>query len=193
MLFNLRGALDSIFVKVLLAVLIAAFAIWGIGPGMLAGNTRTVAKVGDTEVPTQAYANAVQRQAQQLQQQFGGQMSTDQIIRMMGLDYNILNQMIGDAAISEHMREMGLRATETQVAQEIRSFEAFQAPDGSFSPEMMERALQNAGFTKDELYRDLRRGVARNQLLGSLGASTFCRVRWQNSFMSGKLSAAVQR
>lgn len=172
MLFNLRGALDSIFVKVLLAVLIAAFAIWGIGPGMLAGNTRTVAKVGDTEVPTQAYANAVQRQAQQLQQQFGGQMSTDQIIRMMGLDYNILNQMIGDAAISEHMREMGLRATETQVAQEIRSFEAFQAPDGSFSPEMMERALQNVGFTKDELYRDLRRGVARNQLLGSLGAST---------------------
>ena len=172
MLFNLRGALDSFFVKALLAVLIAAFAIWGIGPGMLAGNTRTVAKVGDTEVPTQAYANAVQRQAQQLQQQFGGQMSTDQIIRMMGLDYNILNQMIGDAAISEHMSEMGLRATETQVANEIRSFEAFQAPDGSFSPEMMERALQNAGFTKDELYRDLRRGVARNQLLGSLGAST---------------------
>ena len=172
MLFNLRGALDSFFVKALLAVLIAAFAIWGIGPGMLAGSTRTVAKVGDTEVPTQAFANAVQRQAQQLQQQFGGQMSTDQIIRMMGLDYNILNQMVGDAAISEHMREMGLRATETQLAKEIRSFEAFQAPDGSFSPEMMERALQNVGFSKEELYQDLRRGIARNQLLGSLGAST---------------------
>lgn len=172
MLFNLRGALDSFLVKLLLALLIAAFAIWGIGPGMLAGSTRTVAKVGDTEVPTQAYANAVQRQAQQLQQQFGGQMSTDEIIRMMGLDYNILNQMIGDAAISEHMSEMGLRATEVQLAKEIRSFEAFQAPDGSFSPEMMDRALQNAGFTKEELYKDLRRGIARNQLIGSMGVAT---------------------
>jgi len=172
MLFNLRGALDSFLVKLLLALLIAAFAIWGIGPGMLAGSTRTVAKVGDTEVPTQAYANAVQRQAQQLQQQFGGQMSTDEIIRMMGLDYNILNQMVSDAAISEHMSEMGLRATETQLAKEIRSFEAFQAPDGSFSPEMMDRALQNAGFTKEELYNDLRRGIARNQLMGSMGAAT---------------------
>jgi peptidyl-prolyl cis-trans isomerase D len=172
MLFNLRGALDSFLVKLLLALLIAAFAIWGIGPGMLAGSTRTVAKVGDTEVPTQAYANAVQRQAQQLQQQFGGQMSTDEIIRMMDLDYNILNQMVSDAAISEHMSEMGLRATETQLAKEIRSFEAFQAPDGSFSPEMMDRALQNAGFTKEELYNDLRRGIARNQLMGSMGAAT---------------------
>ncbi|WP_262691614.1 SurA N-terminal domain-containing protein [Kordiimonas aestuarii] len=172
MLFNLRGALDSIFVKVLLGLLIAAFAIWGIGPGMLAGSTRTVAKVGDTDVSTQVFANAVQRQARQLQQQFGGQMSTEEIIKLMNLDYQVLNQMVSDAAIAEHMRDMGLRATEVQLAKEIRTFEAFQAPDGSFSPEMMERALQSAGFSKSELYSDLRRGIARNQLMGSMGART---------------------
>ncbi|WP_417448949.1 SurA N-terminal domain-containing protein [Kordiimonas sp.] len=168
MLFNLRGALDSIFVKVLLGLLIAAFAIWGIGPGMLAGSTRTVAKVGETEVSTQVYANAVQRQAQQLQQQFGGQMTSEQIIQVMNLDQQVLGQMVSDAAVAEHMRNMGLRATEIQLAKEIRSFEAFQAPDGSFSPEMMERALQSAGFSKSELYSDLRRSIARNQLMGSL-------------------------
>ena len=171
MLFNLRGALDSIFVKVLLGLLIAAFAVWGIGPGMLAGNTRTVAKVGDTEVPTQQFANAVQRRAQQLQAQFGGQMSTDQIIKMMNLDYQVLNQMVTDAAIAEHLGEMGLRATEHQLAKEIRGFQAFQAPDGSFSADMMDTALRNAGVSKDELYGDLRRAVSRGQLLESLGAA----------------------
>ncbi len=168
MLFNLRGALDSIFVKALLGVLIAAFAIWGIGPGMLAGSTRTVAKVGDTEVPTQQFANAVQRRATQLQAQFGGQMNTQEIIRLMSLDYQVLNQMVTDAAIEENLREMGFRATEAQLAENLRSFEAFQAPDGSFSVDMMERALQSAGFSKSELYADLRRSISREQLLNSM-------------------------
>ncbi|WP_417463631.1 SurA N-terminal domain-containing protein [Kordiimonas sp.] len=168
MLFNLRGALDSIFVKALLGVLIAAFAIWGIGPGMLAGSTRTVAKVGDTEVPTQQFANAVQRRATQLQAQFGGQMNTQEIIRLMNLDYQVLNQMVTDAAIEENLREMGFRATEAQLAENLRTFEAFQAPDGSFSVDMMERALQSAGFSKSELYADLRRSISREQLLNSM-------------------------
>lgn len=168
MLFNLRGALDSIFVKALLGVLIAAFAIWGIGPGMLAGSTQTVAKVGETDVPTQQFANAVQRRATQLQTQFGGQMNTQEIIRLMNLDYQVLNQMVTDAAIEENLREMGFRATEAQLADDLRSIEAFQAPDGSFSVEMMERTLQSAGFSKNELYADLRRSISRQQLLNSM-------------------------
>ncbi len=171
MLFNLRGALDSIFVKALLGVLIAAFAIWGIGPGMLAGSTRIVAKVGETDVPTQQFANAVQRRATQLQAQFGGQMNTQEIIRLMNLDYQVLNQMVTDAAIEENLREMGFRATEAQLADDLRSFEAFQAPDGSFSVDMMERALQSAGFSKAELYADLRRNISREQLLNSMAST----------------------
>lgn len=171
MLFNLRGALDSIFVKALLGVLIAAFAIWGIGPGMLAGSTRIVAKVGETDVPTQQFANAVQRRATQLQTQFGGQMNTQEIIRLMNLDYQVLNQMVTDAAIEENLREMGFRATEAQLADDLRSFEAFQAPDGSFSVDMMERALQSAGFSKAELYADLRRNISREQLLNSMAST----------------------
>lgn len=172
MLLKLRGGLDSIFVTILLGVLIAAFAIFGIGPGMLQGNTSSVATVGSTEVPTQDYVNAVQRRAQQLQIQFGGQLSTQQIIQMMRLDAQVLDQMITDAAVAEHLKELGLRTTDAQLARAIREFEAFQAPDGSFSPEMLRQALTQAGVTEKQLYEDLRRGASREQLFDSMVAST---------------------
>ncbi len=168
MLLKLRGGLDSFFVTLLLGVLIAAFAIWGIGPGMLAGNTQSVATVGDTTVPTNQYANAVQRRAQQLQAQFGGQFTADRIIQMMQLDRQVLQQMVRDAAIAENTREMGMRVTDAQLAAELLKFEAFKAPDGSFSQQMMAQALNQAGMTQKELYTGLRREAASGQLFGSI-------------------------
>ncbi|SDD64058.1 SurA N-terminal domain-containing protein [Kordiimonas lacus] len=168
MLLKLRGGLDSFFVTLLLGVLIAAFAIWGIGPGMLAGNTQSVATVGDTTVPTAQYANAVQRRAQQLQAQFGGQFTADRIIQMMQLDRQVLQQMIQEAAIAENTRELGIRITDAQLAAELLQFEAFKAPDGSFSQQMMAQALNQANMTQKELYIGLRREAASNQLLGSI-------------------------
>lgn len=170
MLLKLRGGLDSFLVTLLLGVLIAAFAIWGIGPGMLSGNTQSVATVGDTQVPTRDYNAAVQRRAQEMQQQLGGQFTAEQIINMMQLDRRILDQLVRQAAIAEHSSELGLRATDDQVASEIRSYAAFQAPDGSFSPQMVAQTLNQLGMTESELYRDVRRSVTSDQLIGSLTA-----------------------
>ncbi|TNE65883.1 MAG: hypothetical protein EP335_04785 [Alphaproteobacteria bacterium] len=168
MLLKLRGGLDSIFVTILLGILIAAFAIFGIGPNMLGGSTRNVAKVGETEIDPQQYSTLVRRQAQRLQQQFGGQIGADQIISMMGLDRQVLNQMLQDAFITEHARELGLRATQDQIVDELHQLDAFMLPDGRFSRDMMEQALRNAGVTEKELLTDLRRSVVRNQLLESM-------------------------
>lgn len=168
MLLKTRGGLESPFVKILLGLLIGAFAIWGIGPGMLSGNTQSVATIGETTVPTQQFANAVQRRAQQLQTQFGGQLSADQIIQMMQLDRQVLSQMVQDAAITENARELGLRATHAQVAAELRTYEAFQTPDGSFSPQMVDQALRQAGITQKELNTDVARMITRGQLVESM-------------------------
>jgi hypothetical protein len=168
MLLKLRGGLNSFFVTALLGLLIAAFAVWGIGPGMLAGSNQSVATVGDTEIATNRYFNTVQQRAQSMQLQFGGAISTTQIIQAMQLDRQILSQMIVDAAIKEHISKLGLRASDAQLANELRSIEAFSNFDGSFSPQMMKQALSQAKISESELMDDLRTGVARRQLLESL-------------------------
>lgn len=167
MLLKLRGGLDSIFVTVLLGLLIAAFAIWGIGPGMLSGSSQSVAKVGDTEVSTNRFFNNVVQRAQQLQIQFGGDFSTPQLVQMMQLDQQVLAQMLVDAAVKEHLSTLGLRATDAQLAAALREIEAFQMPDGSFSPQLMEQALRQNNISQLELFEDLRSSVTRSQLLES--------------------------
>lgn len=167
MLLKLRGGLDSFFVTALLGLLIAAFAIWGIGPGMLSSSNQSVATVGDTEVSTTRFFNAVQQRAQQMQIQFGGDFSTPQLVQMLQLDRQVLGQMIVDATIREHVSSMGLRATDEQLAKQLRSIEAFSMPDGSFSQQLMLQALNTANITERELFDDLRYGVARQQLLES--------------------------
>ncbi len=167
MLLKLRGGLNSFFVTILLGLLIAAFAIFGIGPGMLTGSNQSVAKVGDTEVSTNRFFNAVQQRAQTLQAQFGGQFSTPQLVQMMQLDQQVLNQMLVEASVKEHVSSLGLRATDKQTATALRGFEAFTNLDGSFSQQLMLQALRQNNISESELVNDLRSGIARQQLIDS--------------------------
>lgn len=167
MLLKLRGGLNHFLVTILLGLLIAAFAIWGIGPGMLSGSNQYVAKVGDTEVSTNRFFNLVQQRAQSLQIQFGGEFSTPQIVQMMRLDQQVLGQMIVDAAVKEHISSLGLRATDEQLAAELRNIEAFKMPGGGFSPELMQQALISNNISQLELFQDLRSAVTRTQLIDS--------------------------
>ena len=167
MLLKLRGGLNNFLVTILLGLLIAAFAIWGIGPGMLSGSNQYVARVGDTEVSTNRFFNLVQQRAQAFQIQFGGEFSTPQLVQMMQLDQQVLNQMLVDAAVKEHISTLGLRATDQQLANRLREIDVFNIPGAGFSPELMQQALQSNNITQAELFADLRSDVTRSQLLDS--------------------------
>jgi len=168
MLLKLRGGLDSFFVTILLGLLIGAFAIWGIGPNMLAGSNQQIATVGDTEIPTNRYFSQVQNRAQQLQTQFGGQISTPEIIRMMRLDEQVLQQLIVDASVSEHMSQLGMRAPDDLVRKDLQNYEGFILPDGTLSKEMIQQALTSSGISEKEFLNDVRNGISRRHLLQSL-------------------------
>ncbi|MBV1900728.1 MAG: SurA N-terminal domain-containing protein, partial [Kordiimonadaceae bacterium] len=168
MLLKLRGGLDSFFVTILLGLLIGAFALWGIGPNMLSSANQSIASVGDTEIPTNRYFNRVQSRAQALQEQFGGQLTTPEIIRMMRLDEQILQQLLVDAAVSEHMSSLGMRASDELVRKELATIDAFILPDGSLSKEMIQQALISNNLSEKEFLNEIRTGVSRRQLLQSM-------------------------
>jgi len=168
MLLKLRGGQGSFFATILLGVLIASFAIWGIGPTVFSSASQTVAQVGETEVHAQSYYRRVQNRAQTLQAQFGGSMSSQEIINLMRLDQQVLSQMIGEAAITEHLRLLGMRAGNTEVRKELESYEGFVLPDGTLSKDMVLQALRNTGMTRAEFMNDVRGTISRRNLLQTL-------------------------
>ena len=61
MLTWLRSKTGSLMVKGLLGLLVASFAVWGIGDIFTTGGPGAVATVGDTEVPGERYADSLIR------------------------------------------------------------------------------------------------------------------------------------
>ena len=170
MLLKLRGGLDSFFVTVLLGLLIGSFAIFGIGSSVFTSNNQQIATVGDTVIPTQQYANRVQRRAQTLQAQFGAQYTAPQLIRMMGLDQQILQQMIAEAALSEHLSSLGMRAGNKELRTELETYDGFVLPDGTLSRDMVLQALNNTGLSRAEFMDEVRRSISQRNLVAAFEA-----------------------
>jgi len=167
MLLKLRGGLDSIFVTVLLGVLIGSFAIFGIGSSAFTSNNQQVASVGDTPISTQTYFNRVQNRARALQAQYGAQFTVPQLIQMMQLDQVILQQMIAEAALKEHLSGLGMRAGNSELRTELESYEGLVLPDGTLSKEMVLQALTNTGLSRSEFMDQVRTDVSRRQMIES--------------------------
>jgi len=167
MLLKLRGGMNSFFVTALLGVLIASFAIFGIGSSAFTSSNQQVASVGDTPISTQTYYNRVQNRARALQAQYGAQYSVQQLIQQLRLDQNVLQQMLADAASAEHLSKLGMRAGNDALREELESYEGFVLPDGTLSKEMVLQALNNTGLTRSEFMNEVRRGISQRHLAQS--------------------------
>jgi len=162
-----RSALNSIFTKVLLGLLIGAFAIWGIGPNLLNSYSNTAARVGDTQITAQELFNAVNQRAQALQQQ-GLTIDTPTLVKQYNLDYRILNELIVEASLVEHARTLELGASDETIAKEIASIEGLSLPVGGINVDLLKDQLRRNGVSLGEFQEDIREDIARRQLVTTL-------------------------
>ena len=110
-----RQTMISIGTKLLVAILVLSFAIWGVGDHLSFtgdGNTSTVATIGDAEIGRQDFLNEVQRQVSQLRRALGNNVTEEQI-HAMGVPRRVLEGMIQQAVFMEGARKMGLMFCES--------------------------------------------------------------------------------
>ena len=170
MLRAIRGGMNSFLVMLLLGILIASFAVWGIGDIFRLGGGGDVAQVGDTAITAEAYSAEVQQDFRVLQQQFGAAFDSQQAIAR-GRHVDILQQMIGRAMLDEAARELGLRATNRAVRDAIRAMPAFEGFDGRFDRDVYTRALTFSGFNEDRYETLVRGDLVREQLVEALATT----------------------
>jgi peptidyl-prolyl cis-trans isomerase D len=170
MLRTLRGGLNSFFVIFLLGLLIASFAIWGIGD-IFRGNTSVVAQVGSTEITASEFLRTFQNRVQTYQAQFGTGFDTQQAIAF-GLHRQVLDEMIRTTTLDEEARDMGLLGSTAAVVELIQDMDAFKDPLGEFSRFNYDNRLAGVGLTSQAYENSLRLELARMQLIDGIMAST---------------------
>jgi peptidyl-prolyl cis-trans isomerase D len=171
MLEALRKSSGGFVAKVFIGLLVLSFAIWGIGDIFRGISARDVAEVGSVKIDTETFRQLYQDRLQQLSRQVGRGVTPDQA-RGMGLDRQLLGELISETTLDVKARDLGLNVDDETLLARIRSNEAFRGPNGNFDTNRFYETLRSAGFTEARYVESERRLMLRQQMGRALGAGT---------------------
>ncbi|MEZ5907380.1 MAG: SurA N-terminal domain-containing protein [Hyphomicrobiaceae bacterium] len=163
MLDSIRNGLRSIFVKALFALLILSFAVWGIPDFTRGVGSNAVATVGKTEISAEEFQQAVQRQLNALSVQIGRRLTMEQAVAF-GVTQGVLSRLIAGAAMNSHAGALGLRISDTSLAEDIRNDPSFAGPDGKFDRAVYNARLRQFGLSEAGFVARAREEEVRQQL-----------------------------
>ncbi|HEX8416412.1 MAG TPA: SurA N-terminal domain-containing protein [Methylobacterium sp.] len=173
MLQNMRSAsqhwLGKIVLSIVFTFLIAGVAIFGVEDFFRGGSSTSVATVGKTQISAEAVRTAYQNQIQRYQTQTRRNLTPDQA-RALGLDRQVLSQLISEASLDQQTGELGLTIPDTAVLRAIREEPSFKGANGSFDQALFFQTLQRAGIPEQTFVREQRAVAARLQLAEAVAA-----------------------
>ncbi len=156
MLESMRNLAKTFLAKVLLGLLVVAFGVWGVSG--IAGSAfdsalsltgwgpKDLAQVGNVTINGDEYTKNLQRQIKSISAQ-SGQSLTMEDARRFGLDKQVLDTMISQAAVGAAAKKLQLAVSKQVIDNEIVSTKTFQDTTGKFDQIAFQRALENAGMT----------------------------------------------
>ncbi len=154
---------------VVMGVLIISFGVWGIADIFRGFGQSTVAKVGHTEISLNEFRQIYTDRLQQISRQFGRPLTPDQA-RAFGLDRQVLQQTIAEAALDEEARRLGLGQSDDQIRQLIMNDPNFKGVGGAFDANRFQAVIRNFGYTEQRYVSEQRKVSLRRQITGTIGA-----------------------
>jgi peptidyl-prolyl cis-trans isomerase D len=154
----------------LLLVVVAFIALYFpdfIGTGATGSLNAEVARVGDERITASAFQRVYQRQMQAYSQAYGGSVNA-QLLKQLGIDQQILRQLIDERAAIAEARRLGLTVSDAEVAQRILAMPGLQENGTFVGQDAYRRALAAQGMTEAEFERNLREALLVDKLRSAL-------------------------
>ena len=127
--------------------------------------TDVLVEVGDREITVFEFRQVYLQQLQNYRLQSGGELSED-VLRSLGIDRQILQQMIDEYAALSEAERLGLQVSNAEVRERILSLPAFQE-NGQFIGEARYRQLlqyQNPPLTTSQFEEEIRDSIMLERL-----------------------------
>ena len=169
MLDTLRNSTNSWVVRILIALLVASFAVWGITDVFSYRQDDTIAQVDGHEVGLLDYRLLAVQELAALSEEEGERVSFEDA-REDGLDQDILERLITRALLGNIARDMGLRIGEEQVAEVILEAPQFRNAFGEFDRRLFQQILRVNGMNEAIYVETQTRAMERQQILAAVRA-----------------------
>ncbi|RVA49776.1 SurA N-terminal domain-containing protein, partial [Mesorhizobium sp. M7A.F.Ca.CA.004.09.1.2] len=166
MLGILRNAAGTWVAKGLLVLLVLSFLVWGVSGQLMSGlaGHDSVITAGGTKVSINEYRLAYDRQLAVMSQQFGQRLSHEQA-KALGVDNQVLAQLVSGAVLDEQARKLGLGLSKDRLAELTREDPAFKGPGGQFDRRTFEYMLQQIGMRPEDYLKNRAQVAVRQQIV----------------------------
>ncbi len=165
MLAMFRGFLGTWAAKAFFGILVASFALWGVGDVVRGtGQDGAVAVVGDRRVELPQVQEAFRRQLAEVSRLMGGRVEPTPAIRAE-VAQQAVERLVVQAAIAEEAARLGVAAPDDAVRQVVFDTPAFRGRNGAFDRATYDAVLRNSNLTEPQLVQLLRADLTQRQLM----------------------------
>jgi peptidyl-prolyl cis-trans isomerase D len=177
MLQAIRSKAGSLVVKILFALLIVSFGVWGIGDifrERSAAET-TVASVGDLKIQADELQVALRREMDRMNSMLGGNFTSAQA-KQIGLVDTVLDRIVAADLLELEDRRLRLLVDDQVVRDAIVANPAFHNITGAFDRNIFTNTLAANQLTEDRYVGLLRQDIARGNLTSAIAGGAIAPV-----------------
>jgi len=170
MLDIIRNLVSSIFGKVLLALMVLSFALWGVGDILTSGNSRLAAKVGDEKISLEDFYINFQQTLRDISNSSGMNISIQQA-KDQQLDKIMLNEMIYQKMISDFAKKQGVIINDEVLKDYVMTMDEFKNNAGQFNDLLYQNYIQNNFISESAFLDEMESILLRNLLFENFSIS----------------------
>ena len=173
---SIRERLNGIIALFVIGLLIIPFAFVGVSSYFTSDAQNAVALVNDQEITLNQFNQGFQDYRRRMQARMGSafdpELFDQAIIRRQFLD-----QLINEELLSQVAEDAGLTVTDERLAQQIRSYGAFEV-DGEFNVDVYTQRLAAQGMTPQQFEADVRSSLVFDQFPSAIANSAIA-TQWE--------------
>ena len=132
MLDIIRNLVSSIFGKILLAIMVLSFALWGVGDILSSGNSQLAAKVGNEKISLDEFYIKFQQTVRDYNQNTNSNLSLKEAYELK-LHNLLLQDLIYSRMVNDYAKKRGIYLNEESLKSVISNLDEFKDSNEIFS------------------------------------------------------------
>ena len=150
MLDVIRNLVKSIAGKILLLIMVASFAVWGMGDLLTSGDSGLVAKVGNQKITVNEFYTQFRKKLSEFNQSLDKPL-TELEAHNQQITYLVLNEMVYGKLVQEFANNNSLFLSDEILKKAIVSIPQFQDENGKFNKILFDNTILN-NFNNEEQF-----------------------------------------
>ena len=172
MLDIIRNLVSSIFGKILLAIMVLSFALWGVGDILSSGNSQLAAKVGNEKISLDEFYIKFQQTVRDYNQNTNSNLSLKEAYELK-LHNLLLQDLIYSKMVNDYAKKRGIYLNEESLKSVISNLDEFKDSNETFSNIKYKNFILNNFQSEEAFLSEIENSIFQGIIFESFNADNY--------------------